>query len=113
LTNDTEQMNRSELQQVAWNTRETRISRNHSLVQMHEFLQYKEDVAPTPVNAKRDELIQFIQTNKNRLSLPCNGDCYQHVDGVVLFCHAALLEDNNYAEATKVDQEDAVRPGQS
>jgi len=95
MKDKTSEMNLSELQQVAWETRDTRLSREHSTTQMHEFLQYKADVAPSPVNAMRDDLIEFITNNRNRLSLPCDGDCYQHVDGVVLFCHAALLEDNN------------------
>jgi len=31
--------------------------------------------------------------NQNRLSLPCDGDCYQHPDGMVLHCHTTLKED--------------------
>lgn len=94
MSSDHSLMGKSELQQVAWNTMNVRISGNVPKEQMHDFLQYKESVDESSVNTLRNELIEFIGENKSRLSLPCDGDCYQHHDGVVLYCHRALLEDN-------------------
>lgn len=85
----------SELLQIAWDTRNKRVSHAASKEQIEGFIQYKNDVPETPVNALRDELIEFIEHNRNRLSLPCNGDCYQHHDGVVLFCHSQFIEESN------------------
>ncbi len=98
-----EPQNRSELLQVAWESKGARIDPGSTEAQIKGFLRDKEDVELSPANAKRDELIQFIKSNRSRLSLPCGGDCYQHTDGVVLFCHSQLLEDNNASKETKTD----------
>lgn len=98
-----EQPNKSELVQMAWDEKGARVHQGNSETQIIEFLRDKSDVALSPANAKRDELISFIRSNRNRLSLPCNGDCYQHTDGVVLFCHSRLLEDNNASKETKTN----------
>tara|TARA_B100000886_G_scaffold340104_1_gene307931 strand:- start:221 stop:523 length:303 start_codon:yes stop_codon:yes gene_type:complete len=88
-------MNKGELQQAILNERGIRVTRSHTESQLQEVLQYKRDVSSSPVDAMREQLIAFISENKSRLSLSCDGDCHKHTDGVVLYCHATLLEDNN------------------
>ena len=94
------EMNKGELQQAILNERGIRVTRSHTTSQLHEILQYKRDVSSNPVDAMRDQLIAFISENKSRLSLSCDGDCHNHTDGVVLYCHASLLEDNINGETT-------------
>ncbi len=98
-----DERNKSELLQEVWETKGARLNPSTDVPQIIDFLRDKSDVALSPANKKRDELISFIKSNKGRLSLPCNGDCYQHHDGVVLFCHSQLLEDNNHAKETEVN----------
>ena len=63
---------------------------------LHKLLQYKVKTLPnTPINEMRNRLMTFIENNRSRLSLPCNGNCYEHHDGVVLYCHRQLLEEND------------------
>tara|TARA_A200000159_G_scaffold146990_1_gene153710 strand:+ start:270 stop:590 length:321 start_codon:yes stop_codon:yes gene_type:complete len=103
--------NKEELLQAVWESTGERVDRSLSESQIKEFLSYK-SVAQSPVNKLRDDIINFIQSNKQQLSLPCDGDCYQHHDGVVLYCHTQLLGDNNGAEETKAHEENAHEPGQ-
>ena len=85
----------SELRHRVWDESDIRVSHSASREQIEAFIQYKKNVPESPVNALRDEIISFINQNRNRLSLPCDGDCYQHHDGVVLFCHSQFIEESN------------------
>lgn len=87
-------MNKNEFIQTVWDSTGRRVTRPSQEVQIEDLERYKV-VEESPVNRKRSELIEFIQENKNRLSLPCDGDCHNHHDGVVLYCYTKLLEDNN------------------
>lgn len=102
----------AEVIQRAWDTRKKRVSHKATKKQIEDFIQYKDDVPESSVNVLRDELIEFINNNRNRLSLPCGGDCYQHHDGVVLFCHSQFIEDANDSrkKEAKTNKEDARKP---
>tara|TARA_Y100000310_G_C20444646_1_gene697763 strand:+ start:489 stop:698 length:210 start_codon:yes stop_codon:yes gene_type:complete len=54
---------------------------------------YFEEVRPTdnPVDDLRDEVMDFIEENRDNLELSCNGICYEHSHAKVLQCHTILL----------------------
>ena len=85
-----------ELRHIVWAQLGVRVRPDATERQMLDLLSYKEsvrDLPPNPVNTLRDEIIQYIQENQNRLSMPCDGDCYKHPDGMVLHCHEMLKEE--------------------
>ena len=85
----------AELRHIVWLQLGLRVAPSVTDAQMRDLLSYKldaRDLPPNPVNQARDEIIQYIQKNRERLSLPCDGDCYQHPDGMVLHCHATFKE---------------------
>jgi hypothetical protein len=85
-----------ELRHIVWEQMGVRACATVPDEQLHEFLQYKRDeITPSPINKMRDELMTFIEENRNRLILPCDGDCYSHHDGVVIHCHRQLKEKKN------------------
>ena len=85
-----------ELRHIVWEQMGVRVSPSASPEQLHDFLQYKTNVVPqSPINVMRDNLNEFIENNRNKLSLPCDGDCYKHHDGQVVFCHNQLMEEPN------------------
>jgi septum formation topological specificity factor MinE len=47
---------------------------------------------PNPVNQMREEIIAYINTDPNQLSLYCNGRCYEHPDLIVVSCYQKLRE---------------------
>ena len=62
--------------------------------EMEDLLNYrKSSTRRNPIDDHRDEIIEFIERNKGRLSLPCSGNCYEHSDAVVLFCHRSLTKE--------------------
>lgn len=88
-------LTRAELRHIMWTQMDTRVAAGVTEQQMLDILSYKSDVRSlpaNPVNRLRDEIIDHIQKNKDRLSLPCDGECYQHPDGMVIHCHMALKE---------------------
>lgn len=87
---------KEELRHIVLNQMDVRVDPSVSVEVLHDFLQYRtRHVQESPINKKRDTLITFIEKNRSRLSLPCNGNCYEHHDGVVLFCYQQLLEEEN------------------
>ena len=55
----------------------------------------------SPIDVMRRELMQYIQDNDNRLSLPCDGNCFNHQDLTVICCHQQIVVgDNNDNEET-------------
>jgi|TARA_Y100000310_G_scaffold315809_2_gene366808 hypothetical protein len=85
-----------ELLHRAWEDRGKRIHIHENTEQIQELLLYKEaEVPANPFNHMRDEIMLYIKEHKNMLSLPCDGNCYGHTDGVVVFCHQQLMEDQN------------------
>ena len=87
-------INDAELRQIAWNQLDQRITHGTNPEQVHGILQYKQNEVPeNVVNQYRDKIINFIEKHPNRLSMPCDGNCYQHADGVVLYCYMSLKEE--------------------
>ena len=90
------QLSPLELLHVAWEECGKRIAIHENPKQIQELLLYKKDeVTDSPFNVMRDEIMQYIKDKRNMLSLPCDGNCYGHTDGVVAFCHQQLMEDRN------------------
>lgn len=87
---------KEELRHIVLNQMDVRVDPSLEPEKLHDFLQYRvRSVRESPTNRMRDTLIDFIQKNRSRLSLPCSGNCYEHHDGVVLFCYRQLLEEEN------------------
>ena len=83
-----------ELRHIVLEQMDVRVDPSVGVGDLHDFLQYRSrHVRETPINQMRDTLMEFIKENRSRLSLPCNGNCYEHHDGVVLFCYNQLLEE--------------------
>lgn len=55
-------------------------------------LRYEAELPPSVEDEQRKELTDFITENRDRLSLPCNGDCYAHPNFVVRWCYEDLKE---------------------
>jgi len=86
----------AELRHIVWEQLDIRVNPNTTAEQMHALLQYEtQAIADNPINDMRNQLMSFINDNKNRLSLPCDGNCFNHADGVVLYCHTKLMEGTN------------------
>ena len=104
-------LTRLEMQAIAWERLGIRAAPSTTKEQYLALFSFeipKEDLPPNPVNNMRDELIAFIAAHRDQLSLPCEGDCYQHSDGVVLACYLQYKEDQKHAEN---DKEDASSSG--
>jgi hypothetical protein len=94
-------LERQELQQIVWEQMGIRVSNQSTRKQLHDLLCYRldeEDLPDNSVNAKRGEIMQFIEDHRNQLSIPCSGKCYEHSDGVVLTCYLQLKEDISGSE---------------
>lgn len=91
-------LSRRELSQIVWNQLGVRAPLSTTTADLHKMLAYEATAhsdGDNDVNDMRDEIIAFITKYKDRLSLPCDGDCYQHSDGVVISCHRQLQEDTD------------------
>lgn len=85
-----------ELLHIAWKNHNKRIAINEDPEKIQDILCYNKDELPeSPFNSMRNEIMLYIKEHKDMLSLPCNGNCYDHTDGVVIFCHQQLMEDKS------------------
>jgi hypothetical protein len=94
---DVQTLTLPELRHIAWLQLGLRVSERATAEEIHALLVYKGDRGKqekAKINRMRDTLMTFIQENERRLSIPCNGNCYQHPDGIVAHCYEELLEDN-------------------
>ena len=83
-----------ELRHIVLEQMGTRPSLKASEENLYSFLNYETAcIEENEFNNYRDQIMEFIRENKGRLSLPCNGNCYEHTDATVLFCHKQLMED--------------------
>lgn len=106
---------KSELLHLAWDHLGVRLPRYLTCEQIHEVLQYKvpvETYAENKLNKMRNYIMAYIQGNEHKLSMPCNGDCYGHTDGVVLFCYRKLREEERNAKE-QGNEKDAGGSGQA
>lgn len=115
----------AEMRHIVWEQLGIRVAPEVTVQQMEDLLHYRVDPAKlphNPINDMRDSIMAFIQVNRDRLSLPCDGDCYQHGDVMVLNCHNLVRsvnaegstegQDREGTEAGEVVQEGAGRTGQ-
>jgi hypothetical protein len=85
-----------ELLHVAWKDHNKRIGIDKDPEKIQGILCYnKDDVPLSPFNSMRNDIMAYIKKYADRLSLPCDGNCYGHTDGVVIFCHQQLMKDIN------------------
>lgn len=54
---------------------------------------YEEEVL-LPEDALRRDLMDFIEKNKRKLVLECNGNCFEHSWAQTLQCHLQLSKEN-------------------
>ena len=88
----------NELRHIVWEQLAIRPPLTASADDMHKLLHY--EIPPSTlgtghVNTYRDTLISFIKAHTDQLSLPCDGNCYAHTDGLVISCYQQLLEDTD------------------
>ena len=48
-------------------------------------------IAESPINAMRNDIREYIRANPENLSLYCDGNCFAHHDGIVLWCHDQFI----------------------
>ena len=88
----------NEMRQIVWNQLGLRVSPTATITQLEDLLAYKISEADLPdnaVNTKREEIMAFIEKYKSQLSMPCDGNCYAHSDGVVVSCYKQLMEETD------------------
>lgn len=82
-------LTRAEMRHIVWEQLGIRVAPQVTVQQMEDLLHYRigpEGLPHNPINDMRNRIISFIRENRDRLSLPCDGDCYQHGDAMVLNC---------------------------
>jgi hypothetical protein len=83
-----------ELLHIVWEQMGRRVSSNCEEEVLHDLLMYRvKELPESPVNQKREVIIDYINKHRSRLSLYCDGNCYNHHDGVVLFCYKQLIKE--------------------
>jgi len=88
------EIKKAELLHIVWEQMDRRAPLDCGEEVLHDFLMYRAKELPeSPVNKKRDKIIEYIKLNRNRLSLYCDGNCYNHHDGIVLFCYKQLIKE--------------------
>ncbi len=88
---------RTELAHIIWKQLGIRVHPAVDGRSATELLWYKlqlDALKQNPSNVLRDELIAFIQEHEEQLSLPCDGNCYNHTDAKVLQCYLEYQRDN-------------------
>ncbi len=86
-------MTKAELRHLVWEHYGVRVDHLATKEHMEDLLMLR--VRETPGNRvtyMRKRLIAYVAQHKDRLSLFCVGDCYQHEDAIVLNCYAQLKE---------------------
>lgn len=51
--------------------------------------------SPDPIDKYRFEIMEYIKENRERLVLPCHGDCRLHSFAKVLQCHQNTFGEEN------------------
>ena len=89
-------LNNQELRHMIWTGLGKRTPPNFPRDKMLDVVAMGPSRVPlSPVDTLRNELADFIETNRNNLSLPCHGRCREHGDLIVLLCHKQFLGSNN------------------
>lgn len=71
-------------------------------LQLHQMLWNKLPVTGGSIAAMRTELMAFIRSNADNLSLHCHGECTRHHDAIVAACYMELVQD------TGIDMEGGI-----
>ena len=85
-----------EMHQLIYGARGIRPNPTLTRPQLMALLWYKPVDTPhthSPVDTTRAWIMEFIQAHKDKLSMPCDGDCRKHCDAVVLHCAIELHKD--------------------
>ena len=101
------ELSRQELRHISWEQLRIRPKTDTPLQDVHEaLLDYEKEPGRTRVDDLRDEMMSFIREHRDRLSLPCSGNCYEHCDGVVIACYIEYAQDQkaNRAKARDGDE---------
>ena len=53
------------------------------------------DPRRSPVDKMRQDIVAYIEENEGRLSMKCDGNCWDHPDGVVVACHLLLIQEKS------------------
>jgi len=58
---------------------------------------------PGHINKLRGELMAYMKSNNNRLSMMCNGNCYDHQALTVICCHQQISKgkENDSSKTTR------------
>jgi hypothetical protein len=89
-----EYLSDDERRQIVWDQLGLRIGYNIPPDDVEQLLAYDiAEVPDSPMNGARDDIMSFINNNRDRLSLRCDGNCYAHSDGMVTNCYRQLLND--------------------
>lgn len=91
---------RAEMRHLIWKHYGLRVGHDLTKKQLDDVLMLRVTAVPVnPVNIMRDKITAYIKANKSRLSLPCDGDCYNHSDGVVMACWELFNKEENRGES--------------
>jgi hypothetical protein len=93
---DLETLNINELRHLVYVHYNIRVHPNAPKKHLVELLSLEKLSTPQhDMNNIRDQIIEFVRSNKDKLSLFCDGDCYKHADAVVLDCYKNFLENED------------------
>ena len=88
----------NELRHIMWSQLGVRPPLGSSAEDLHKVLHYEmapSELGVSHVNSYRNTLMSFIAKYSDQLSLPCDGNCFAHSDGLVISCYQQLLEDTD------------------
>lgn len=93
---------RQELAHLVWRNLRVRVSPRVPVEELEQLLSLQRDTTPQhEINRMRDQIKQFVTENRDRLSLFCDGNCYNHTDGVVVACYLKFLAGQQAAQRVK------------
>lgn len=91
-------LTRKELRYIVYEQLGIRPSNRLTTAELHDLLSYKiteKQVEQNDVNFCRDTIMAFIKRHREQLSIPCNANCYEHSDAIVISCWRQLNEDTD------------------
>lgn len=81
------------LRHLVWRGTGQRPSPDMTRAELLAVMRLTLDVRASPLDERRREIVDFLEANKHRLSFPCHGNCFQHTDITVIFCHNQLKQE--------------------
>lgn len=97
---DIEKIRPVELRQLIYEHYGIRVPPSLPSEILREIIEFKTELSEisnveNPYNLMRDAILTYIEENQGRLSLPCDGNCYNHTDLVVFNCYVELQRELN------------------